>query len=129
MSVYATEFDFLKLLIGLDTAVSGALIYGQEHLLKFPHTRWLLISAVASFILSLFVCLRAFRVTVNADMVVQNIDRNVANWKAILPKEQLEVFEKFARVHSHHLLAAITTFQIGVILAFVFFVVNFKSPA
>ena len=122
-STYNSEFDFLKLLTGLNTAVAGALIYGYEHLLHVQRSRWLLAFSVFAFVVSLLIALRAFRAVINVDMVAQNMERN-PDWKIVLPEVQKKYFEEFPKAYRRHMLPTILFFQLGIVLAFIFFVWN-----
>ena len=118
-----SEFDFVKLLITLDTAVAGALIYGQEHLLRVQASRWLLAVSVGLFVISIIACMSAIRALVTIDMVFSNYERMRAD-NVQLPAEQRRLHEQaFPRFKVAFAIAALC-FILGILLAFVFFLWN-----
>jgi hypothetical protein len=125
MAESASDWGFVKLLIGLDTGVAGALIYGQEHILRVQSSRWLLAVSVLLLIVSLILSLMCAYNLVTIDSFREENDRirRVNLGARLQPDEHRYLVGKIGEFVPM-LRFAIVFFGAGVFVAFCFFLWN-----
>lgn len=115
---FKSEREFLKLLISLDTAAIGALLYGQERLLP-QHTpravASLFGSALLCFVISLGLGFFASRIIIGLE--------HVGYTRSTIPDVRLF---KSARLYDYAFFWAFALFYSGVLSAVAFMIWNLK---
>jgi hypothetical protein len=127
---YASDWGFVKLLLGLDTGLAGVLIYGQEHILRVQNSKWLLAACVLLLVISLLLSLQCARILVTVDAFRE--ERN--KLQQINPMYRFEsdvqrfVSGEMAKF-KQALNVAILLFGCGVVAGFCFFIWNLPLSA
>jgi hypothetical protein len=127
MSENASCWDFTKLLLGLDTAAIGAVIYGQEHMLKAASSRWLLTTSVVFFVIALWTCIRCFNHLIDLEVIqrqeaeLSQADANARSALRIQANDKRKEWWRYAA-------GAIYCFGLGIICAVCFFFWNLWIP-